>query len=68
MDEIVKKAKENYLASSKSEPKQRSFHEVFQEITKPLIDNGEPVKMGNVKAFISEALLPVAARREPRHG
>ena len=43
--EIVKKAKENYLASSKSQPKQRSFHEVFQEITKPLIDNGEPIKI-----------------------
>ena len=43
--EISKKARENYFASSKEQPKERGFQIVFSEIIKPLIENGEPVKI-----------------------
>jgi 5-methylcytosine-specific restriction protein B len=43
--EIAKKAKDNYIASSNEQPKERSFLEVFSEIIQPLTDKGESVKI-----------------------
>ena len=43
--EIAKRARENYIASFREEPKERSFQAVFSEIIKPLIENGEPVNI-----------------------
>jgi 5-methylcytosine-specific restriction protein B len=43
--EIAKRARENYSASSKEQPKQRSFQDVFTEIIKPLTEKGELVKI-----------------------
>ncbi|MEJ7674394.1 MAG: AAA family ATPase [Chitinophagaceae bacterium] len=43
--EISKKDRENYFASSKEQPKERGFQIVFSEIIKPLIENGERVKI-----------------------
>ena len=43
--EIAKKARENYFASSKEQPKERAFQNVFSEIIKPLTEKGELVKI-----------------------
>lgn len=43
--EIAKRARDNYIASSKEQPKERSFLEVFSEIIQPLTDKGELVKI-----------------------
>ena len=43
--EIAKRARDNYFASLKEQPKERSFSEVFSEIIKPLTDKGEPVRI-----------------------
>lgn len=43
--EIAKKARENYYASLKEQPKERSFQDVFTDILKPLTEKGEPIKI-----------------------
>ncbi len=43
--EIAKKARDNYKASSNEQPKERTFQEVFSELTKPLTEKGEPFKV-----------------------
>lgn len=43
--EIAKKARENYYASLKEHPKERSFQHVLDDILKPLTEKGEPVKI-----------------------
>lgn len=43
--EIAKRARENYYAASKEQPKERTFQEVFSEIIRPLTEQGEPVEI-----------------------
>ncbi|UPK70965.1 McrB family protein [Chitinophaga filiformis] len=43
--EMAKKARENYFASLKDQPKEKSFQDVFADIVKPLTEKGEHIKI-----------------------
>ncbi len=43
--DIAKKARDNYFASSKEQPKERAFQDVFSEIINPLAEKGEYINI-----------------------